>query len=172
MVYLRNMISVPVQDTLQERGILSLDDIDSINCEKTLLDRNVKLMQLLLKKKIPEGVVIGALCKGLCQSAQYCPFRPQENEPLCGEYKDALELNRRMLIENLEVLPVLDHMHQAGFIDRHLREVVESKRTRRGRVDRLLLIVNRLHTKAYLEFMNGIKQTQPFLYDDLPNTFP
>ena len=170
MFHLQSMIPFLVQDMLQERGILCIGDIDCINLEKTPCDRNTKLLELLVQRKASTQEVVSAICEGLCQSAQYCPFNPSENQPLSADLKQALERNRRMLIENLEVLPVLDHMHQAGIINRHFREEVESERTRRKRVHHLLSIVSHLHTKAYLKFMEAIEDTQPLLYQDLPET--
>lgn len=93
MSTLMNSMSHKVQANLVAANLLYVIDIDNISlkAESTMKERNSKMYRMLLTrvKTACDSVKTEAMCKGLCESAQYCPFLKNE-KPASANQKEIL----------------------------------------------------------------------------------
>lgn len=154
-----------VQDNLIAAKLLSVIGIENIQTESTVKERNSKMYQIILThvKTVCDRVKTKeAVCKGLCESAQYCPLSKKE-KPASENQKEILENLRPQLVEDPDLAPVLDRLIQAGIIDHHLRDLIDAKISRRDKWDALLVILSHTHSRAHDQFIEILKETKTWV---------
>lgn len=150
--------------------LLSLPDDEQIEAELTTYAKNVRMYQIILRKVHDDGavnLVKEAVCNGLCMSSQYCPFDIQhQQQPASAAQQDVLHRLRPRLIEDMEVPPVLDWLVQESVLNKYLREKIEAGKTNRDQVHALLSVVLCTHSVAHDTFIEILKRTNPWIFDD------
>ena len=165
---LLDAMSYKIHDLLVDEKLFRVADLKKILDEKTTRAQNRKLYEILLKKSHRPSCVIDAICKGLCDSSQYCPFATKEKklEPVTEDQHDMLGVLRKRLVDDMDVTAVVDRLHEKGIVDEHVREEICASRTRRERIDVLLCFIYRTHRKAFDDFMDILHRLHPWIFDD------
>lgn len=168
MSVLLNSISYKVQENLVAARLLSVGDIRNIKTESTTKGQNVKMYQMVLSrvKSASNAIEVRkSVCKGLCESAQYCPFSQQES-PATEIQKETITNLRPRLLEDAEVDPVLDRLTEERLMDFYQRELVRAEKTRRDRVDALLEFISHTHSRGHDTFMEILRITNWWIFKD------
>lgn len=158
-----------VQDNLMATRLLSFNDSEGLEARATTYAKNLHMYTIVfahVNTDRDQKAVRGAVCKGLCESSQYCPFSKEQQQPASSSQLEKLNKLRPRLVEDMEVGQVLDHLYQAEIADKHMQEVIRSKKTRRGRVDALLSFIHHTHSKAQDTFMDILKKTNWWIFED------
>lgn len=168
MSSLLNSLPHKVQDNLMDKGLLSYDDVNGIQARPTLYDQNREMYRRLfsrVRKSQEREFVKAAVCRGLCESSQCCPFSQQKREAASSSQVQALNDLRPRLKEDMEVGQVLDELYQAKILDKHSIELINEGKTRRDRVLTFLSIMSRMHSKAQDTFMTILRKTNWWIFE-------
>lgn len=157
-----------VHDRLVTARILTLEDTEKIGAAKTTRGSNLIMYQSVLSKvrsRRERMAVKEAICGGLCESSQYCPFKEDQQPASTFQHEQILNIRDR-LINDMEVDPVLDRLVQAGIADFHEQELVRAGKTRRDRVVELLDFMHHKHSQAHDTFMEILRETNLWIFED------
>lgn len=158
-------MSHTVQDGLVVAKLLSVIDIQNIKAESTAYGRNSKMYEMILTRVKTAGDRVRAkeaVCKGLCESAQYCPFSKKES-PASASQKEVLDNLRPELVDDPDLAPVLDRLIQARIVNHHQRDLIDAEKSRRDKWDTLLAIIAHTHSRAHDKFIGILKETKPWV---------
>lgn len=168
MTTLLNAKSYKVRDILVGQGILSYEDINSIEAETTTHAENTKMYQVVIHRVQTDAevrLVKEAVCQGLCKSSQVCPFSEHTQHPASEAQHDALRKLGSRLIEDMDVQPVIDLLRQNKIVDQHIQEKIEAGETKRDKVNRLLSYITSTHSKAQETFMSILRKTNSWVFE-------
>lgn len=158
-----------LQDNLLAANLLhDDDDMEIIRAENTTRERNLKVFHFVFSRvhtKDDQLAVKDAISRSLCESSQYCPFSKKQ-EPASENQQQTLRNLRPRLVEDMEVVLVLDRLIQADIADQHVREQIEAEKTRRDRVNTLLMFISRTHSQAQETFMKILRDTNWWIFED------
>lgn len=146
--------------------VLSITDREGIKANTTL-ERNEKMYRLVIsriKTHRQRVAVKEAISKGLRESSQYCPFTEKQSPASASQHEVLNELRPR-LVEDMEVDPVLDRLIETKTIDHHIREVIDAEKTKREKVDTLLVFISRTHSQSHDTFMDILRSTNSWLFE-------
>lgn len=168
MSILLECMSYRVLDQLIAEGVLSYEDGKKITTATASSEQN-RIMYTLLRSRVEtkkeETTVIEAVCKGLCETSQYCPLSKQQ-EPASTAQRKRLREMYILLKENMDVSPVLNRLIAADIVDQHMHELIEAGTTRHDRVTKLLRFISHTHRQAHYDFMDILRDTHGWLMDE------
>ena len=92
---------------------------------------------------------------------------PSGQIPPSGQHSMLFCTKKDLLLDNLELIPVLDYMSRSGAFSQEDVKTIQARKTHRERIERLIEIVDQRGHQGLDSFLQTLRSIQPCLYREL-----